>query len=123
LPVRAAATYKASEISIPPLHPGQTLTVPVFLTPADDPSGWNALLPTAADLPRLDIGWPPPPNAPSRDSYARKYQVAVEARAAWEQKYLNATTIFDVTTENPVGSTTFSQVTLTIQRGALSQSP
>ena len=108
---RDTSTYKVSDVPLPPLQPGQSISVPVFLNPVDDPSAWKSLMPTAADVPDLFAG-----NVQQQlDAYAQKIQAAASARAAWEQKYVNASTTFDVTTENPVGSTVFSQFTVTVK--------
>lgn len=99
---RDGALFKESELPVPPLAPGATLRIPVFLQPAEDPSGWRGLLPTAQDATNLGV-------------YIQKHQAALAARAAWEAKYASATTTFEAYTANPANGTNYPQFAVVVQ--------
>lgn len=99
---KEGAFYKESELPVPPMAPGATMRIPVFLQPAEDPSGWRGLLPTAQDGPNPGV-------------YFQKHQQALAARALWEAKYAAATTTFEAYTANPANGTNFPQFTVVVQ--------
>ena len=73
----------------PPLAKGESIRVPLFLTPVDDPEAWRAMLPSPKDVFTKGVGY-----------VFEQHEAAQQSITAWKAKYSTGQLTFQTTLTN-----------------------